>query len=261
MLLEDLADLRTVDQGGGLTVREVELALTRLAEVHARWWERPDVRGLSWIRTSNYYGDYFQKRMTENWEASWRIIGSSLDAQDEELVRRTAGSIRALFQQSAASGSTLVHGDYRAENFLFGGAGSPDELVVLDWQLVYWGSGCRDTGYLLGQSLTPDVRASQERDLLRLYTETLRENGVTGYSLARCEEDYRRGLLTALTIPFITGNAWETMLVTGPGEVDAEAAAMWHGFMDSGKRLVTGMALRSLAAIHDNEAGRFLPEV
>ena len=45
---------------------------------------------------------------------------------------------------------TIIHGDFRADNLLFGG----DRVVVVDWQTVGLGPGPSDLSYLLGASLT-----------------------------------------------------------------------------------------------------------
>ena len=60
---------------------------------------------------------------------------------------------------------TIVHGDFRADNLLFGG----DRVVVVDWQTVGLGPGPGDLSYLLGASLTPDDRRAQEAGLVDRY--------------------------------------------------------------------------------------------
>ena len=66
---------------------------------------------------------------------------------------------------------TLSHGDYRADNFFFGGDG---DLVVCDWQLVDRSRGARDLAYVLSQSVTPELRAQLDRPLVDRYSGTSR---------------------------------------------------------------------------------------
>ncbi len=68
---------------------------------------------------------------------------------------------------------TIVHGDYRADNLLFGG----DRVVVVDWQTVGLGPGPADLSYLLGASLVPDARREHEAALVDRYVAGLRAAG------------------------------------------------------------------------------------
>jgi aminoglycoside phosphotransferase (APT) family kinase protein len=65
-------------------------------------------------------------------------------------------------EKGNASGRTLIHGDYRIENFLVGPPGTDDELVVLDWQVVSVGNGRRDLAYFIGQNIEEASRGEQE---------------------------------------------------------------------------------------------------
>ncbi len=76
-----------------------------------------------------------------------------------------------------ADGRTLVHGDYRLENFMF--AGEDGSLVVLDWQLAHAGGGAQDLAYFISQNLPVRSVASTE-SLLDAYHDALVAGGVTG---------------------------------------------------------------------------------
>ena len=57
---------------------------------------------------------------------------------------------------------TIVHGDFRADNLLFGG----ERVVVVDWQTVGLGPGTADLSYLLGASLDAGGTAASTRPAL-----------------------------------------------------------------------------------------------
>ena len=62
LLLEDLGTLRAIDQATGCSLPEVQLAVTALARIHGRWWERPEVRQLPWLTGPAYQGELWQRR-------------------------------------------------------------------------------------------------------------------------------------------------------------------------------------------------------
>ena len=90
---------------------------------------------------------------------------------------------------------TIVHGDFRADNLLFGGP----RVVVVDWQTVAIGPAAGDLSYLLGASLTADVRRQHEDELVDRYLARLAEQGVT---VDRDEiwEGYRRWAFSGLVM-------------------------------------------------------------
>ena len=67
-----------------------------------------------------------------------------------------------------------MHGDFRADNLLFGGP----RVVVVDWQTVGLGAGPTDLAYLLGASLLPEVRRVHEAALVDRYVAGLAAQGV-----------------------------------------------------------------------------------
>ena len=87
----------------------------------------------------------------------------------DRLVPRLGGYLRQRPQPW-----TVVHGDFRADNLLFGGG----RVVVVDWQTVGLGPGASDLSYLLGASLTPDARREHEGDLVDRYVDGLVAQGV-----------------------------------------------------------------------------------
>ena len=58
-----------------------------------------------------------------------------------------------------------------------------DRFAVADWQISTPRRGVFDVAYLLCGGMEPDVRRAHERELLRLYHDTLATNGVKGYRL------------------------------------------------------------------------------
>jgi thiamine kinase-like enzyme len=94
---------------------------------------------------------------------------------------------------------SLMHGDYRLDNLLF----DPDEsrVTVVDWQTLGVGLPARDLSYFTATSLSPELRAASEEELVDSYYEALIRYSVTDYDRDTCWRDYRLGMLQA---PLIT---------------------------------------------------------
>ena len=97
-----------------------------------------------------------------------------------------------------------MHGDYRLDNLLFGEAGSPRPLTVVDWQTVAWGPALTDLAYFLGCALTVDNRREWGEELLLAYHAAL---GDRAPSLAECRDGLRLqsffGVLMAIISPML----------------------------------------------------------
>ena len=104
----------------------------------------------------------------------------------------------ANFASAASSydgATTLVHGDFRSENILFGG----DTATTVDWQTVGIASPLTDVSYFIGGSIEADDRRAWERDLL---SGCRRQFAGAGIELgeAECWDLYRRGALHGVII-------------------------------------------------------------
>lgn len=251
LLLEDMGDLGTSDQLTGCTPAQAELAVTNLAKIHAQWWESERLEQFDWLPTSEFQGGMARDLYTLGWGPFREAFESTLPAAFAPIGERIGPLLPDLYARGSESAKTLVHGDYRIENFLFGEPGTAEEFVVLDWQIVGHGSGPRDLGYLLGQSLTTEVRRDHEQRLLRLYHETLLEHGVGGYDFERCYADYRLGLLITMFIPVNGVRAFAELIESGGGDLSEKERA---GFEQA-------MAERNVAAILDNDAGALLDDL
>jgi hypothetical protein len=69
----------------------------------------------------------------------------------------------------------------------------------VDWQTVGLSLGAADVAYLIGGSLSPEVRRQSERELVEEYRQGLRAAGVE-YATEDCWRDYRWGTLHGVLI-------------------------------------------------------------
>ncbi len=197
VLLEDVAPARQGDQMAGCPVADVAAAIDELVLLHGPRWGDETLTEMRWLHRNKpqqvegiiglitYAVDPFKEHYTER-----------LDADTVGLVDRLVPRLDAYLRERPRPW-TIVHGDFRADNLLFGG----ERVVVVDWQTVGLGPGVSDLSYLLGASLTPAARQAAEAELVDRYVEGL---GVHGVALDReaIWEQYRRysfgGLIMAI---------------------------------------------------------------
>jgi hypothetical protein len=197
LVMEDLTALRPGDQLIGCSVDAAAAALEELARLHAGSRSRRTRMG--WLRPTggNEYAERRGRLVSTLGPRFIERYGSHLDDTVIAATERFAARA-ARYGEGARTPETVVHGDFRADNLLFG----PGRVAVLDWQTVSLSPALSDVAYFLGTSLTPDVRRRAERDLLRHYR---RCAGAYGLAIGwdDCWNDYRRfacaGLMMAIT--------------------------------------------------------------
>ncbi|HEV2239526.1 MAG TPA: phosphotransferase [Streptosporangiaceae bacterium] len=188
VLLEDLAPAQPGDQLAGISVDDAAAAIEELAALHAAGWGSPELAALPWLNRSTP-------------EAATLLAGVLLDlypgfreryasqvepgtlALIEDFLPRAPGYLGGADYQPR----TIVHGDFRADNLLFGGL----RPVVLDWQTCSYGAAANDLAYFLASSLLVPDRQHHEEGLVRTYHHALTACGVQ-LSWADCWAGYRR---------------------------------------------------------------------
>jgi hypothetical protein len=199
VLLEDVAGARTGDQLAGCTVDEVALAVEAMGALHASRWGDPALASLPWlVRLGEPAAVARLGELTALVAPRFlRRHGGALDPEVAALVERLPALVPGHLAGPGGA-RTVVHGDFRADNLLFG-AGA---VTVIDWQTVALGPGVGDLSYLLGASVPTGVRRGCERDVVGIYRGVLRAAGV----VLRDEElwaGYRRQALGGLLVTVV----------------------------------------------------------
>jgi hypothetical protein len=197
VLMEDLSPAEAGDQIAGCSPAEAAAVMPELAALHApRWGDRslldipwldhpaPEatgaVAGLASILFPGFVDRYRDR------------LEPGVQALSELLVENLG---RYLLDRPQPW--TVVHGDFRLDNLLFGGP----RVVVVDWQTVKCGPGLSDVAYFVGSALLPQDRREHEMDLVRAYHRALVAADVD-LRWDECWEGYRRycfdGLLMAI---------------------------------------------------------------
>jgi len=219
LLLEDLAPAEQGDQLAGCSLDQATVAIDELVRLHAPRWGDPSLADLDWLhRDPEGSRAFMLGLLPQLWDGFRERYAAVLGADVHE-----AGS--ALFEhleRYLARDSqpwTVVHGDYRLDNLLFG----PDSVAVVDWQTCAHGPALNDVAYFIGAGLLPDDRRAAERDLVRRYWDGLVAAGVEGYDWERCWDDHRRGTWAGLIMAVAA-----SMLVERTERGDQMFMAMAH---------------------------------
>lgn len=198
LLMEDLCAYRTLDQVHGMRHEEVIATVREAAKLHAAFASPGALDGLDWLPLHDHF---FDEGFAEHWPAFARCYELRIGRDAVRLGERVARNMRWLEERIAARPVTLIHGDLRADNLLFGDGGPRSEIVVLDWQLANRSLAAIDIARVLGGSEPAAERRGHQLEVFTAWHEGLLRAGLTGYDFEDALSDFRLGVLYCLFIP------------------------------------------------------------
>ena len=242
LVMEDLNGYRQGDQAAGCGLADAIASIDVMARLHAAWWDAASRPELAWVPAVD--GDLHQGGMvpTANggWDAFLANFGHLVPQAIKEAGPRYIAGMPELHRRMGLGPQTLVHGDFRLDNVLFGDEPGQYPVALVDWQGILTSKGIQDLAYLLSQNLHTEDRRASERDLVARYHARLGEEGVTGYTLEDCWADY---LLACLWL-------YEYAIVIG-GTLDPAN--------ERGSAFMTGLIQRASDTIMDLDLLDLLP--
>jgi len=193
------------DQVLGSSEEQAIVAVERLAQHHAEFWEDGTLTELGWLPPLD--DAQIVGAVQVAFQGGWSTIAPQVaDLASPEVIslcERFPELIPGLMAHLSQPPCTLAHGDYRLDNMFF----AQRELALCDWQLVCRSRGPYDLAYFTTQSLNVDDRCAWEADLLARYHDALVACGVTNYDRAELDDDYRVATLFCLVYPVIAGGS------------------------------------------------------
>ena len=197
LLLGDLAPAEQGDQLAGCSVEEAVLAVRALAGLHGPSWCEPkwaDFPGISMPKATQDFANGLGEVAKMATEITLEKLGARMSEADRDTLR-TSMSMVTPWLMTEPDRYALLHGDYRLDNMLFNPGRT--EVTIVDWQTIGNGLPTRDLAYFTATSLTPELRAATDRQLVDAYHDELMRYGITDYDRETCWHDYRLGLLQA----------------------------------------------------------------
>lgn len=167
--------------------------------------------------------------------------GDCFSPYTKKVARGLAPVAARAVKQVSSSWRTLLHGDYRADNLMFGAGLGLDGVAAVDWQISGKGGALYDVAYLICNSMPIAYHQKAENDLLHLYHDMLLQSGVRDFSFEDCWNAYRFAVLCGLFVAVFT---------TGGMDVGNER----------GLNAMRAIARRVDAAVSQLEVGELLPQ-
>ena len=203
LLLEDFAPARPADHLTGITVDQARLAVLEAAKLHASHWGDPDLARSPWLKSADLaQGVARPSDLIPLWP-SFRERYGALIAPDRLAAAEAFIEHCEAWNRPRPTPRSITHNDFRADNFLFGSDEGGPAIGIVDWQTVTFNYGVLDLAYLIGGAFEGEARRAAEKELLPLYFDALREQGVTGYDEPQFRADYRHFTFAGLTVTII----------------------------------------------------------
>ncbi|MBM3730238.1 MAG: DUF1679 domain-containing protein [Actinobacteria bacterium] len=229
IVMEDMGGLSMVSQIEGMSEAQALAAIDSLAAVHASWWGKADDPAIAWAPSTVHERIQVFAQM---WPALWQMFqpnfGDMLSTEGLALGEWISTNYWQACQTFSQAPWTMLHLDYRVDNLMF----DRDRVAVVDWQSLGRGPAAYDLAYLLGGSVTVEVRRKNEERWVTHYLEELHKGGVD-YPAESFMRDYRRAHVIGGT---------STAVLTG---------ATFDLGNERGKQLIASMAERHFAAAVD----------
>lgn len=171
-----------------LPQQHLDMALDGLATLHARYWGDTSARMKRVLPIDDTTVYFFDSIVAGSWSVPARKV----------LLKSWT-----LMNQP----QTVLHGDARIGNMMFPIA-PEGRYVLIDWQATRQGRAAFDLAYFLMLSVISGHRKMVEETSKDQYHALLISKGVTGYSRADLEEDYRHAclcVLVLLSLPMLSG--------------------------------------------------------
>lgn len=176
LLFEDLAPDKGGNQLDSCSFDEACHAIRQASALHAPSWKNSDILSLDWLQpqeavTTQIRTLYpqaqsvFAERYADTLEPEFMAVCTELAASDAWLSRDHPKV-------------SLVHGDFRLDNMLFGIGNGAEPIAILDWQTLSLGHPMTDIGYFMGCGIGDELRRKHEDELLDLYCLEMTARGV-----------------------------------------------------------------------------------
>lgn len=206
VVLEDLRNYRAGDQISGISADEAKLIIDSFAPLNAAYFGKVDQPLLAdCMRIDTSYRDLFLPGVFGTWEMCRDKFPHFMTPEVLEALPRYIAAMSDLHRMMGERTQTLVHGDVRLDNVMFGSDPAQHPIVLIDWQAIMISNPMQDVAYMVSQSMETDIRRECEEDLIAHARDALTAHGVEGYTLEQARSDYDVAVLWIMCYPLIIG--------------------------------------------------------
>ncbi|MEM8549351.1 MAG: oxidoreductase family protein [Verrucomicrobiota bacterium] len=197
IVMEDFSYCQPGDQLAGMPYLQVERALSEIAKLHAMYWDNDRLAALEWMPRDNGV----VQLVRELWPSFKQHFGDMVGPQAIQAGERIVAQFDWIECELAKAPPTIQHYDLREDNLLFTPDGTPNEFVIIDWQLAIRNAGARDAARLMAGSETPEQRQGHQEEICRFWHNALVANGVTGYPYEEALHHFKLAVMTCTSGP------------------------------------------------------------
>jgi len=230
--MEDIGHFRPMNQLEGVGLDEAKVLLQTLADFHAMWLGSPKLAQYESV-FQPIDNPTFNAVLPMLWTNGWPFVeqhaGHLIPDSVREIGELWAGKLPWMLQSLSAP-TSMIHGDFRADNIMFDGSNP----AVIDFQLIGTGSVIYDVGYFISQSIATEVRRGHDRELVDVYVDRLEKHGI---DIDREEIWHKYLVCICLCVTY--------------------GVTTFAGFTEQnerGQKLLQDMLLRALQCVADNNA-------
>jgi len=206
LIMEDCSGYTQIDQIVGLDYEQTKRVTLMIADFHAHWWDADNLFSFPWMPKPK---GPEAMALIDTYRGCW-----DFSAQSEEFKAfLPEGGYEAgvaihkhfpwLVEDVRDNNITIAHFDFRVDNMFFDFENTENPISVFDWGSAVVNGGILDLAYLLGGSITIELRRKIEKEIVQLYLDRLSQKGVSGYSFDDCWTDYLKGLMCYAYIPVL----------------------------------------------------------
>ncbi|MCK9542744.1 MAG: ecdysteroid 22-kinase family protein [Novosphingobium sp.] len=196
LLLEDLAPALPGDQFRGLDLPDAERAVRNAARLHAAFWEQGEQPQFAWLDSGPLAQPFYAPEVFRDTWPRFRDRYAALLADRHIAVCDELAEHYDTYSRPRARPRCITHNDFRPDNMLI----SPERLTTVDWQSVALGTAEVDIAYLIGGAYDPVDRCDAEAHLLPCYLDEMHRQGVSGYTFAELEQEYRHFTFAGINV-------------------------------------------------------------
>jgi hypothetical protein len=204
--------------------RLCELIVESLAQLHAQWWNHPDLGTRIGARLTEEQARQSRLRLEGTFPQFVDYLGDALLPAQRGILERTLASsylTRLAERLSGLRQVTLIHGDAYTGNLMLPRDPLAQRVVLVDWHLWDIHIATFDLAFLIALHWNTTRRAILEIPLLRHYHAQLAALGVENYPWVDFWNDYRLGVILMTLIPI------------GQFRRGSPAGVVWFGLQDS----------------------------
>jgi hypothetical protein len=233
LLLEDLSEYRTGDQVHGCSAADARGIIDAIVPLHAAYWGHADDMPLKCV--PHIDGEQQIAGITGGCQFGWdpamaafgHVIAPEIKAVREQFI----AAVPELHRMMGRCTQTVIHGDVRLDNLMFGSTPDQHAVILIDWSMTI-SNGMHDVAYLLSQNVTTDERRAHELELVAHHHSRLVGLGVTGYTLDQAWDDYKTAILYLFCYGVVIGGTLDPSNERGAAFMEKLLERSSHAVMD-----------------------------